>query len=143
MGPGMHLMRGMLQQFKFLQMWEGKQDSSFGSWFLEAYPDGKEAVLKRGTQDGNFPAKISMGQWERLCVAYDRYRDIWIMLKGTGPGIYLRGRRSRKSCRVVIAGDLCFAEDGFVLDHYDTVDGLPECISPAAWKYPMPPMFFI
>lgn len=31
---------------------------------------------------------------------------------------------------VVIAGDLCFAEDGFVLDHFDEVDKLDECISP-------------
>lgn len=31
---------------------------------------------------------------------------------------------------VVIAGDLCFAEDGFVLDHFDEVGKLDECISP-------------
>lgn len=31
---------------------------------------------------------------------------------------------------VVIAGDLCFAEDGFVLDHFDEVGELDECISP-------------
>lgn len=31
---------------------------------------------------------------------------------------------------IVIAGDLCLAEDGFVLDHFDKVGGLDECISP-------------
>lgn len=31
---------------------------------------------------------------------------------------------------IVIAGDLCFAEDGFVLDHFDEVSKLDECISP-------------
>lgn len=31
---------------------------------------------------------------------------------------------------VVIAGDLCFAEDGFVLDHFDEVGELDKCISP-------------
>ncbi len=31
---------------------------------------------------------------------------------------------------IVIAGDLCFAEDGFVLDHFDEVGKLDECISP-------------
>lgn len=31
---------------------------------------------------------------------------------------------------IVIAGDLCFAEDGFVLDHFDEVGELDRCISP-------------
>lgn len=31
---------------------------------------------------------------------------------------------------IVIAGDLCFAEDGFVLDHFDEVGDLSQCISP-------------
>lgn len=31
---------------------------------------------------------------------------------------------------VVIAGDLCFAEDGFVLDHFDEVGELDKCVSP-------------
>lgn len=31
---------------------------------------------------------------------------------------------------IVIAGDLCFAEDGFVLDHFDEVGELNEVISP-------------
>lgn len=31
---------------------------------------------------------------------------------------------------IVIAGDLCFAEDGFVIDHFDEVGKLDECISP-------------
>lgn len=31
---------------------------------------------------------------------------------------------------IVIAGDLCFAEDGFVLDHFDEVGELDKCISP-------------
>ena len=32
--------------------------------------------------------------------------------------------------RITVAGDLCFAEDGFVLDHYDEVNDLEQCISP-------------
>lgn len=32
---------------------------------------------------------------------------------------------------ITFAGDICLAEDGFVLDYYDTVAGLSECISPA------------
>lgn len=31
---------------------------------------------------------------------------------------------------IAIAGDLCFAEDGFVIDHFDEVGKLDECISP-------------
>lgn len=31
---------------------------------------------------------------------------------------------------ITIAGDICFAEEGYVLDHYDTVNDLKQCISP-------------
>lgn len=31
---------------------------------------------------------------------------------------------------VTIAGDICLAEDGYVLDYYDTVNDLSKCISP-------------
>lgn len=47
--------------------------------------------------------------------------------------------KSKKSkaggaAEVLIAGDLCFAEDGFVLDHYDEVKDLSKCISPEILK---------
>lgn len=32
------------------------------------------------------------------------------------------------SAEILFAGDLCLAEDGFVLDYYDTVNGLKDCI---------------
>ena len=44
--------------------------------------------------------------------------------------IYIREGREKKQAEVTIAGDICFAEEGFVLDHYDETDGLEECISP-------------
>ena len=44
-------------------------------------------------------------------------------------GIVLQDGKTDQA-EVVIAGDLCFAEDGFVLDHYDTVNDLSQCISP-------------
>lgn len=38
--------------------------------------------------------------------------------------------QDEKEAVIALAGDLCFAEDGFVLDHYDTVNDLNQCISP-------------
>lgn len=38
--------------------------------------------------------------------------------------------KKEEQAEVTIAGDLCFAEDGFVLDHYDEVNDLAQCISP-------------
>jgi poly-gamma-glutamate synthesis protein (capsule biosynthesis protein) len=43
--------------------------------------------------------------------------------------IYQREGKTEDTAEIVIAGDLCFAEDGFVLDHYDEVGSLPQCIS--------------
>ena len=40
------------------------------------------------------------------------------------------GAKGKKAARITVAGDLCFAEDGFVLDHYDEVNDLEKCISP-------------
>ena len=44
--------------------------------------------------------------------------------------IYERTGKNKSEAEITIAGDLCFAEDGFVLDHYDTVKDLSKCISP-------------
>ena len=40
------------------------------------------------------------------------------------------GNQEKGAARITVAGDLCLAEDGFVLDHYDEVNDLEKCISP-------------
>lgn len=40
-----------------------------------------------------------------------------------------RESRSIDGVNLTFAGDICLAEDGFVLDYYDTTSGLKECIS--------------
>jgi poly-gamma-glutamate synthesis protein (capsule biosynthesis protein) len=37
--------------------------------------------------------------------------------------------KTNNSVDILFAGDICLAEDGFVLDYYDTVNGLTDCIS--------------
>lgn len=131
MERGIEAVQNCYEDFLKEQKEEDKQDSSFASWFLEAYPDGKEAVLKEA-QDGKLSGEDIYGAvGETMCVAYDRYKGyLDNAKKAQDQGIYLRGKKAGKAAEVVIAGDLCFAEDGFVLDHYDTVGRLPECISP-------------
>lgn len=61
-----------------------------------------------------------------------RQNGIWV-LDGDGSGDTAAGEsgdQSAKDARITVAGDLCLAEDGFVLDHYDEVKDLEKCISP-------------
>ena len=64
-------------------------------------------------------------QWQGLLDDADTAQQNGIrILDGT------EGGDGTKSARITVAGDLCLAEDGFVLDHYDEVNDLEECISP-------------
>lgn len=47
---------------------------------------------------------------------------------GINDSIIKSGKNSG-SVEIMFAGDICLAEDGFVLDYYDTVSELKECIS--------------
>ena len=39
-----------------------------------------------------------------------------------------------KEATITIVGDICFHEDGYVMDYYDTVNDLEKCISPEVLK---------
>lgn len=107
-----------------------KGDAAFASWFIENYAKEQEAILKE-TQDGKIsPAIVHKIVGETMHVVHDRYRG-YLDDADTAKkhGIYLKGDKDGEDCEVVIAGDICFAEDGFVLDHYDTVNDLSKCIS--------------
>jgi poly-gamma-glutamate synthesis protein (capsule biosynthesis protein) len=112
-----------------------KLDNSFALWFMKAYPECKEAILQE-TQDGKFSTEdIYTAVGETMYVVYDRYRGyLDNAKKAEEQGIYLKAGEAGKPVEVVIAGDLCLAENGFVLDYYDTVNNLSECISPQLLK---------
>lgn len=112
-----------------------KETKAFGNWFMEAYPDGKDVVLKKAKAGKVSEADIYAAAGETMHVAYDRYKGYLDNAKTAKKrGIYVKDGKPGKAAEVVIAGDLCFAEDGFVLDHYDTVDDLSECIAPEILK---------
>lgn len=71
-----------------------------------------------------------------------RKNGIWVLNEGgsaqeeagqSGSGNTAAGKsgnQEKGAARITVAGDLCLAEDGFVLDHYDEVNDLEKCISP-------------
>ena len=108
---------------------------AFGNWFMEAYPEGKEAIYKKARSGKISESDIYAAVGETMHVAQDRYRGYLENAKtAKKQGIYLKEGKSGKAAEVVIAGDLCLEEDGFVLDYYDTVNDLSECISPKILK---------
>ena len=104
--------------------WLGEGD--FSEWFAENYGEEILEALYVVTTDGVLS--------EREC--YDILGESVYVLKDRYTGnlgkdnIYFRTGKTKGEAEITFAGDLCLAEDGFVLDHYDTVSGLSDCISP-------------
>lgn len=113
----------------------GKKADAFADWFLEMYPDAKNAVLQKASKGKVTEKDIYAAAGETMHVVHDRYNG-YLDDAGTAKkhGIYYKDSQSKKTAEVLIAGDLCFAEDGFVLDHYDEVKDLSKCISPEILK---------
>ncbi len=106
-------------------------DESFATWFVDTYEQEKPAILKEAGKGKMSPDDIYTTVGESMHVVYDRYRG-YLDSEGIARehGIYLKDGKKKESAEVVIGGDLCFAEDGFVLDYYDKVKDLSKCISP-------------
>lgn len=110
---------------------DDKSDDKFAEWLLKEYPKQAEE-LKKKAEDGTVTEKeIYETLGETMHVLSDR-RKGYLKDEQTAREhqIYLRDGKVKKEAEVTIAGDLCFAEDGFVLDHYDEVNDLTKCISP-------------
>lgn len=117
---------------------DGKGDGrKFASWAIEKYPAIIESTMAEKAEAGE---KISVNDiyenfGSSLHVLNDEYAG---RLKDAGTakenGIYIGDRTDSAekdgSVHISVAGDLCFAEDGFVLDHYDETGDLEKCISP-------------
>lgn len=105
---------------------------SFSGWFLEYQPDTVIEKLLEVSADGVLTdAELYEAAGESIYVLADRYHGL---LKDTQTAasnqIYMRDGKEENQVEITIAGDLCLAEDGFVLDYYDTVNDLEQCISP-------------
>ncbi len=107
------------------------ENEAFSEWFWRYYPETvREQVLL--AEEASF-TEMGFYQWteESIYVSADRFRGLLDSEeKAAEHHIYLREGKTEGKAEITIAGDLCFAEDGFVLDHYDTVNDLKQCISP-------------
>src|SRR5699024_6091070 len=88
--------------------------------------------LAEAAADGTFSAEEAydvLGQ--TMHVLSDRYNG-WLEDDGTAAehNIYMKDGAQDGAVTVSVAGDLCLEEDGFVLDKYDEVNDLEQCISP-------------
>lgn len=127
---------------------QGKKSDAFADWFVENYPDGKAAVLEKAKKGKVSAQDIYAAVGETMHVVHDRYsgylddaaaaKKHGIYFKAGNAGESGRGsgakNAAQEAAEILIAGDLCFAEDGFVLDHYDEVKDLSKCISPEILK---------
>lgn len=104
-----------------------EKKDSFADWFYDTY--SKETIKKLNLLlENDSPSNLDIYNivGESMFVLYDRYQGL---ISDTNQ-IYERTGKNSTEAEITIAGDLCFAEDGFILDHYDTVNDLSKCISP-------------
>lgn len=106
---------------------ENIQTKDFSQWLYENYLDSDYEKLfsfveAKILDDKYFYDEIG----ESTHVLHDRYQG---RVSGTNH-IYERTGKTEGEAEITIAGDICFAEDGYVLDKYDTVNDLSQCISP-------------
>ncbi len=102
-----------------------ESDTAFSEWFVDKYLDGKTDKISDNADDKLTDQIIYKLSGESMHVLSDRFQN-QISDKNH---IYER-EGNAKNTTIIIAGDLCFAEDGYVLDKYDEVDSLDQCISP-------------
>lgn len=118
----------------------------FADWLAETY--GEPFIQKAGTalKEGTFQEK-NLYDWtgRSFIVLADTYsgrlenadtaREYQTYLRGELPPLGEKAagkgkKEKNQTALLTFAGDLCLAEEGFVLDYYDTVSGLADCISP-------------
>ena len=116
----------------FDAIYQEKFEESIAEWVFENYDESEIERLKMAAEDsGLTESEIYEVFGESIYVVRDRYLG-YLSDEETAKkqGIYFRDGKSEGSVEIAVAGDLCLAEDGFVLDHYDTVNELSQCISP-------------
>lgn len=109
-----------------------KADEKFAEWLMKEYPEQAEGKLRKKAGSGKITEKdIYEIFGETMQVLSDRQKG-YLKDEQTAKEhqIYMRSGQAKDEVQVTVAGDLCFEEDGFVLDHYDEVNDLSQCISP-------------
>lgn len=100
---------------------------SFADWLADQYGDPyrKDMIerLEAGLEEKDFYEVTG----ESLMVLADRYLGRTDQAENQ---IYYREGKKEGKAVLSFAGDLCLAEDGFVLDHYNASEGLSSRISP-------------
>lgn len=109
-----------------------KEQKELAEWVIENYPKEADTVLYEKAKGGKITEQDIYNIFgETLHVLSDRkagyLKDEKTKKKHQ---IYERSGKTEGEAEVLIAGDLCFAEEGFVLDYYDETGELSECISP-------------
>lgn len=111
---------------------ETEEDILFAEWFFETYEEDIQTKLLERAEDNELTeAEIYEITGESLYVLSDQYCGLLADEQTAASNqIYIKEGKERNQISISIAGDLCLTEDGFVIDHYDKVNGLKECISP-------------
>ncbi len=109
-----------------------KEQADFARWVTDNYPKETAGALYDAAKKGRLTEQdIYQSLGETMHVLSDRkagyLKDAKTMARRQ---IYERNGKTEHEAEIMFAGDLCFAEEGFVLDHYDEVQDLSQCISP-------------
>ena len=104
---------------------------NFSEWFTKNYLKDKPKKLLSYTEDDSLTDEVIYDiSGESMHVLYDRYHES-ISAENS---IYEKDATTDNHAEITIAGDLCLAEDGYVLDEYDKTGNLEDCISPELLK---------
>lgn len=99
----------------------------FSKWFSEKYLNKKTKSLLPYLENDELTDEVIFEiSGESMHVLYDRYHEN-ISAQNS---IYEKDGTIDRNVEITIAGDLCLAEDGYVLDEYDKTGNLENCISP-------------
>ena len=104
---------------------EGKE--SFADWLADQYGDPYRKDMTERLQAGLEEEDFYEATGESLIVLADRYLGRTDQAENQ---IYYREGAKEGRAVLSFAGDLCLAEEGFVLDHYNDSEGLSSRISP-------------
>ena len=109
-----------------------EQTITFSDWFFENYKEDGVGKLYEKAADGEITnAELYEITGESIYVLLDRYYGkLENVETAVQNNLYIREGKTEKEAEITIAGDLCLTEDGFVIDKYDEVNNLEECISP-------------
>lgn len=108
------------------------EDEGFAEWFFEnCSGTEKKMFLEISEKQELTNAELYEIAGESIHVLSDRYHGLLTDEKtAASNNIYIKEAKAEDHISISVAGDLCLTEDGFVIDHYDEVGSLEECISP-------------